>query len=98
MARSRDSQSKHDAEVRKIAKEFESKGFDVQADVKGYAKPETICGFRPDVVAQKGSQRKIVEVETSDSISSSRDVKQREAFRQEANRDPNTTFRRKVTD
>lgn len=98
MDRSKSSQSKHDAKVRQISRDFEEKGFNVKADIEGYSKPETIRGYRPDVIAQKGSQRKIVEVETPDSLKSTRDLKQQQAFRQEAKNSQNTTFRRNVTD
>ena len=96
MARTKDSQSKHDAEINKIAKNLKAKGFEVKADVPGFQKPENIGGYRPDVVAQRGSRRKIVEVETPDPVSSAREVKQCKAFRDEAKQDPNTTFQRKV--
>ena len=94
--RSKGSQSKHDAEVRRVAKDLENKGYKVKADVRGYQKPDTIRGLRPDVVATKGTQRKIIEVETSESKSSARDLQQQRAFRQAANRSKNTTFRRVV--
>lgn len=94
--RSKGSQSKHDAEVRRVAKDLERKGYDVEADVTGYPRPPTIGGLRPDVVARKGVERKIVEVETSESRSTPRDVEQQRAFRQAANRSKSTTFRRVV--
>jgi hypothetical protein len=73
MSRSRKSQSAHDAKVKRLAQELERKGFDVSADVKGYPRPETIRGYRPDVVGEKGRERKIIEVETPDSVDSARD-------------------------
>ena len=94
--RGKGSQSEHDAEVRRIAREMKDKGYDVQADIPGYRRPKTIGGLRPDVVARKGPERKIVEVETSESRSTRRDLKQERAFRQAANRSKNTTFRRVV--
>ena len=98
MARSRASQSKHNNEVRRIARSLERKGHDVQADVRGYEQPKTLGGYRPDLIATKGAQRKIVEVETRDSVDSSRDKAQQSVFRQAANRSKNTTFRRVVAD
>ncbi len=97
MARSKRSQSKHDTEVRRTASGLERRGYDVKADVKGFSQPDTISGFRPDVVATKGRERKIVEVETPDSVGSARDQKQQQAFRRSANRSEKTTFSRKVT-
>ena len=94
MPRNKKSQSKHDAEVRKIARELEQKGYEVSADVSGYPQPNTIGGFRPDVVAMKGIERRIIEVETPDSLKSARDLKQQQTFRQASKRSKKTTFRR----
>lgn len=96
MPRSKKSQSKHDSEVRKTAKELKAKGFDVHADISGFPKPETIHGFRPDVIAKKGRKKIVVEVETPDSVKSARDLKQQKAFRAQANGNQNTTFKRKI--
>ena len=97
MGRSQRSQSKHDAEVRKTANRLKKQGYDVQADVSGFKQPDTIGGFRPDVIGKKGNQRKIIEVETPDSVGSARDQKQQQAFKQAANRSKNTIFTRKIT-
>ncbi len=94
--RSSRSQSKHDAKVRQIAKGLEKKGYAVKADIKGYPKPATIGGFRPDVVAKKGTERRIVEVETSDSVNSARDLGQQQAFSRADKRSRNTKFSRAV--
>ena len=94
--RSKRSQSKHDTAVRRLANQYKRQGYDVEADVKGFSKPDTIGGYRPDVVAKKGKQRKIVEVETTESVSSARDEGQQRAFRRAAKRSENTTFRRLV--
>ena len=98
MGRSQRSQSKHDAQVRKTANQFKKQGYDVQADVSGFKKPDTIGGYRPDVIGKKGNERKIVEVETPDTVKSARDQAQQKAFRQAANRSKNTTFTRKITE
>lgn len=95
--RSKRSQSKHDAEVQRIAKNMKDKGYQVQADVTGYPQPDSIGGHRPDVVAKKGTERKIIEVETPESKGSERDKKQQSAFRAAADRSSNTTFRRVIT-
>ena len=97
MARSKRSQSKHDQAVQRIANAYERRGYNVTADVRGYQKPKTISGYRPDVVAKRGRERIIVEVETPDSVESARDHKQQQAFRRAANRSVNTRFRRTVT-
>ena len=97
MARTKKSKTQHDAVVREIAKELKEKGFDVAADIKGFSTPDTIGGFRPDVIARKGKARKIVEVETPDSVGNARDKEQQRAFRAAAKRAKNTTFTRRVT-
>ena len=97
MSRSRKSQSKHDDKVRSIARKLERQGYDVKADVRGYEQPNTIRGFRPDVVGTKGRQRKIHEVETKDSVDNARDIDQKRAFRQAADQSKNTTFKRTIT-
>ena len=98
MSRSKRTQSKHDTEVQAIAKKLEKQGYNVQADVPGFQQPKTIGGYRPDVIAKKGNQRKIVEVETPDSAKSTRDLNQQKAFQQAANRSQNTTFKRTIAD
>ena len=97
MARSNRSQTRHDAEVRRTARGLERRGYAVEADVRGFPQPDTIGGYRPDVVAKKGRERKIIEVETTDSVGSARDQKQQQAFRQAAKRSEDTKFIRKVT-
>lgn len=96
--RSKRSQSQHDRKVRQIARDFEKNGFDVKADVQGFSRPDTIGGYRPDVVATKGRERKIVEVETTESKDSTRDRNQKKAFRKAANRSKYTTFTRRIVD
>jgi hypothetical protein len=98
MSRNQSSQRKHDVEVQKIARKLERKGFEVDADIRGYDQPKTIGGYRPDLIAKKGSQRRIIEVETPDSVDSARDQAQQQAFRRAADRSESTTFKRVVTD
>ena len=90
------SQSKHDREVKKTAKEFEDKGYEVNADIQGYSKPKTVLGYRPDVAATKGNKKVIVEVETPDSVNIARDKAQQAAFSRAA-RKPTVKFIRRVT-
>ena len=97
MSRSKRSQSKHNSQVRKDVEKLVDQGFKVKADIPGYQQPGTIGGYRPDYVAKKGTKKIIGEVETNDSVDSSRDQKQQKAFQQAAKRSKNTSFRRKVT-
>ena len=94
--RSMTSQSKHDSAVRRIARDLKAKGYDVRADVTGFFQPRTFGGYKPDVVATKGKYRKIIEVETTESVASARDIAQQSAFRRIANRSQNTVFRRDI--
>ena len=94
--RSSQQQSKHDAEVARIAQYYRKQGYKVKADIKGYPQPDAIGGCRPDVVAKQGTRRKIVEVETKQSADGARARKQQAAFRGSAKRSKATTFRRRV--
>lgn len=98
MARSKESQSKHDSMVRKDAQELKKRGFNVQADVEGFPRPDTIGGYRPDIIATKGGRKKIIEeVETPESKDITRSEKQRRAFKREADRsNGSTSFIRKI--
>jgi hypothetical protein len=98
MNRTQKSQSKHDKEVMKIALKHKKQGFDVRADAPGFTPPKSIDGYRSDVVATKGKQTIIIEVETKDSVDSSRDRKQQQAFGRVAARRKNTTFKRKIVE
>lgn len=97
MARSKRSQSKHNSQVRKEVEKLEDKSYKVKADIPGYEQPDTIGGYRPDYVAKKSRKRIIGEVETTDSVDSSRDQKQQKAFEQAAKRSKNTSFKRTIT-
>jgi hypothetical protein len=96
--RTRSSQSQHDREVQKQANEYKRKGYQVAADLPGFSKPTTIGGYRPDVKAKKGRKEVVVEVETTDSVDSTRDVKQQGAFQRWARRNEDRQFKRKITD
>lgn len=88
-------QSKHNSEVLRIAKESKNKGYKVQADIKGYPKPSKRGRYRPDVIATKGNEEIIIEVETVDSANSPRDLAQQEAFKRAA-RKSGAKFKRKI--
>lgn len=92
--RSKRGQKKHDDSVRRSVDWHKRHGFSVKADLPGEAKPKTIGGFRPDIIAKKGKKEKVIEVETKATMS--RDKKQHQAFRDYANKDKNRTFRKKI--
>lgn len=94
--RSEKSQSKHDAKVARVADGYKGQGWKVQADLPGETRPKTILGYRPDVVARKGGETRVIEVETPDSLRSLRDRQQQKAFREWARAGDSRTFRRTV--
>ena len=71
--------SKHDKKVKRVAAGYKSQGYNVKADVKGYPNPLNVSGRRADVVAIKGRDKVLVEVETRKSMIT--DVKQRQGLK-----------------
>ena len=97
--RSPESQSAHDLAVHLAAREYLQSGYQVQADARGYERPDPIYGYIPDVIAIRlgyGSptvtEMVIVEVETEDSVTAYDAIAQADAFREAAAQDPNTRF------
>lgn len=76
--------SKHDQKVRRVAGGYKAQGYKVKADSAGYKKPLNVGGRRADVVAIKGRDRVLVEVETRKSMAT--DTKQRQNLRSIAKR------------
>lgn len=89
------SRSKHNQGVLKEAKELKRRKYSVYADIEGYKKPPRRGRFIPDIIAKKGNEEIIIEVETTDSANSPRDLAQQEAFRQAAKKS-GAKFRRKI--
>ena len=87
--------TKHNKAVEKSAEYYKKNGYQVKADISGYKRPEIINKRRPDVIASKKNKTVIVEVETPDTMV--KDKKQREAFKEHADRDDRTCFRCKLT-
>ena len=98
MARSKKSQSKHNALVKGIAKEYKDKGYKVKADIGGYGQPGTIGEVRPDILAEKGGHQTAVEVETADSVDTKRDQKQQKAFKDWSQGNKKKHYKRIVTE
>ena len=90
--RQKPQQNKHDKKVGEIARELEAQGWTVQADLPGHDEPDPIGkdGFIPDVVATKAGAKRIIEVETPESLE--KDRKQQEAFRRSAAQQTRTSF------
>lgn len=70
--RSPKEQSRHDEAVRRSAAQYEARGYKVQADVEGYGRPESIRGRRPDIFAQRGRDKVVVEWETTGTVEADR--------------------------
>jgi hypothetical protein len=98
--RSKRNQTCHDKSVRRSAAMLSSNGWKVEADVKGYPQPKSICVDnkckRPDIVAKKGKETRIIEWETPDSFDKDRD--QHSVFRKFARRQKNTHTSVKICD
>lgn len=92
MKRSSIRQSSHDQKVRQIERKLTSQGWNVRADLPGHNKPTPIGKGKkvPDIEATKRGHRKIIEVETPDTVE--KDRKQQATFRRHAGQKPNTTF------
>ncbi len=85
---------KHDKAVLGSAKWYESRGYKVYADLSNYKKPKKIGGYIPDLIAIKGKEEIIVEVETKGTNEADRD--QQQAFKDYANRKIERKFRKIV--
>lgn len=85
-------QSKHDAKVKQLAISLRRKGWKVKTDIKGYERPDPIGKnrFIPDIQAEKAGAKKLIEVETRDTMV--KDKKQHEAFRRSAALRKRTAF------
>ena len=85
--------STHDKKVSNIAGGYKSLGYKVQADLPGQPKPQTIGGRRPDVIAKKGREIKVVGGETPKSAQQAHARAQKKAFRAWAAGGQNRSFR-----
>ena len=91
--RTKAGQSKHNNKVLEEAKKLKRERYDVCADIEGFKKPPRQGNFIPDIVATKGNEEIIIEVETVDSANSPRDIAQQGAFQRAARR-PGVKFKR----
>lgn len=91
-------ESKHDQKVRARANQLRREGWNVAADVPGFKTPDSIGQNNriPDIQADKAGHRKLIEVETPQSLNS--DADQQATFRRSAGQKRNTTFDIEMTD
>ena len=96
--RSKGSQTQHDDAVKREANALKKAGWVVNADIPGFPTPSPIgAGKRvPDIAAEKRGHRRLIEVETPDSLASASE--QLSTFRRSAAHDPRTTFDVVVTE
>lgn len=90
--RSNYQQRKHDRKVRELMHHYRGKGWSVEADLPGQKRPDPIGGENriPDLVARKRGAKRIIEVETKDTLASDND--QHSAFRRSAGQQNRTKF------
>ena len=95
---SKGGQRAHDQRVKQIARRLKGENWKVKVDIPGQVKPRPIGKNQrvPDIEASKGGRRKIIEVETPDSLK--KDKAQQSTFRKHAAQKSNTTFDIEVTD
>jgi hypothetical protein len=74
------------------------KGYKVLADLPNQERPDTVRGVRPDLSVKKKGHETLIEVETSRSVESARDEKQKKAFKQWSERSQQRHFRRIITE
>lgn len=96
MIRTTANQTRHDAEVTRLAILYTNQNYSVAADIAGYMRPHKIGGHIPDLIATKGVATIIIEVETVESVNSTHAKKQKVAFDAEAKRNLYTTFQQIV--
>jgi len=89
-------QSSYDRLVAMLARSYRSRRYSVSADIQGFPRPRLIGGYRPDVIAVKGSYVTIVEVETPDTVDSDHARAQEIAFRRACRRNRNWHIVRRV--
>ena len=83
-------QTKHDKMVEKTKNWYASRKYKVVADLPGEQLPKKIGGYIPDIIAKKGKQEKIIEIETQKTLKTDR--KQQDAFEKYAKSKDNTDF------
>jgi Holliday junction resolvase len=87
----------HKKTIRHIANAYEREGYEVKADhIDNFDYPESCIFMKPDIVAEKGEEVIVVEVETKSSVGTPRDKKQMKEFSKWAKESRNRDFRREI--
>ena len=93
--KTRSAVSTHDRKVRQIVRELEKQGCTVRADVRGRERPRPVGSERlvPDIEATKDGRRRIIEVETPESLKLDKDhLEKLKGFARHASKDKNISF------
>jgi|GEM_PF-2566283 len=69
-------QAKHDHKVQQRLEHYKEEGYRVKADLPGRAKPQKIGGRVPDIVAKKGNEIIVEEIETKSTLTSDKQQQQ----------------------
>lgn len=97
MSRTSRNQSTYDGRVRSLANKLQDQGWDVQADLPNFDKPDPIGKDEriPDIIATQGGRTKIIEVETPSTADAHQE--QHSTFRRSASQRENGEFELIVT-
>ncbi|RKU12241.1 hypothetical protein C6501_11235 [Candidatus Poribacteria bacterium] len=97
MSRQSRNQSAHDNRVRTLANQLRNEGWKVQADLPNFNQPDPIGKDAriPDILATRGEQIKIIEVETPTTLDSHQE--QHSTFKRSAAQRENAEFELVVT-
>jgi hypothetical protein len=94
LKRTKTGQKKHDTAVLNSAEWYENRGYNVKADLPKWEKPKKIGGFIPDLIAKRGKEEVIKEIETGDT--NEKDKEQQLAFKEYAERRKLREFKKKI--
>ena len=97
MGRQKRNQATHDRRVRALVNGLKNQGWEVQADLPNFDQPDPIGKDEriPDILATRGNQTRIIEVETPSTLNSHQD--QHSTFRRSAAHRENAEFELIVT-
>ena len=90
ITRGAQAQARHDAMVKLQAARYRSLGYLVAAEIAGWQAPEPVEGLVPDLVATRGDEVVVVEVETEDTLAGKEYLAEHKAFRKWKEQAPKT--------
>jgi hypothetical protein len=84
------SQARHDRMVALQAERYRALGYAVAAEIDGWPAPAAVEGQVPDVLATRGDETVVVEVETEETLASREYADEHKAFRKWKEQAPKT--------